>query len=98
MIAQCTGVARNVGVEMFEEFELGPSNANTKCYNTIYEQFDTDADTIHVDCVGNKCTVTCRESGEPPMHVWPDGTTSSTSSFLCKAKTFWKPSKGVIRC
>jgi len=73
VVAQCIGFARSDSSIMFnDEYELGPSNPNTKCYNTIYEKFNTNADILHVNCVGNKCTATCRETGEAPWHVWPD--------------------------
>ena len=95
--ASCTGMSRMSKIS-FDEFELGVSEAKTKCYNTIYEHYNISKDQVHVDCKNNICYVTCRKSGNPPQHIWPDGTETQRTKFICKAKTFWSPARGTMRC
>jgi len=78
--------------------DLGAGNAKTRCYNTIYEQYGTSADIVHADCTGNACKLTCRNNGQPPVHIWPDGTQSERSKFICRGKTFWTPARGTVGC
>ena len=46
VVAQCE-VARNLQDLLFDEFEFGPSQDKTKCFNTIYEKYSISPEDIH---------------------------------------------------
>ena len=86
--------ARNSGV-MFDDVV---ENDQTKCKNSIYDKFNFSKDDFDVSCSNNKCSVTCKATGAPARHQWPDGKISKSAFYICRGNWAWIPQKGQIVC
>jgi len=98
--AKCRTASRSEMDLMFDDPIPAPSNNNdkTKCSNTIYEKFNTSPSAVEVNCVNSKCKVTCRSTGQPARHQWPDGKIAQYGQYICKGFKNWAPVKGSIIC
>ena len=67
-------------------------------YTIFIILFLVSSDDVNVNCTGNKCLVSCKNTGSPPRHVWPDGSSSPRSLFTCKGRFSWSPIRGRIVC
>jgi len=93
--AKCRTASRS---EMDLMFDDQVNNDTTKCSNSIYEKFNTSPSAVEVNCVNSKCKVTCRSTGQPARHQWPDGKIAQYGTYICKGFKNWSPVKGSIVC
>ncbi|CAG5098334.1 Oidioi.mRNA.OKI2018_I69.XSR.g15574.t1.cds [Oikopleura dioica] len=98
--ASCTGGSqRGLGlVGGFEDYASTKVQDTTTCFNSIYEKYGVRREEIVVNCTGNKCLVSCKKNGKAPTHIWPDGSSSQRSLFVCKGRFSWSPIRGRIVC
>lgn len=83
---------------LFDDKTADKQNNKTSCLNSIYEKYAVSPDSVNVNCTGNKCLVSCKNTGKPPRHVWPDGSSLPRSLFTCKGRFSWSPIRGRIVC
>jgi len=98
--ASCTGgsAPQRAFGGLFDDETAVEKKDKTSCFNSIYEKYAVSSDVVNVNCTGNKCLVSCKNTGSPPRHVWPDGSSSPRSLFTCKGRFSWSPIRGRIVC